>query len=205
MRTRQWHDDDPLGVDEGMIAPAAKWTPRSPPGAFTEGMRRVLVLGGTGWLGSAIAEAAVAEGAEVVCLARGESGGAPEGAQLVRADRRQPGAYALVEGEWDEVIELAREVTGFPDELVSMSDEGLLAHDVRYWSGPRSLPLWFPAADTALLQRSGEAFLESGGALRPVRETLRRTLEDEIERGPDRPRRSGLTAAEEGTVLRSAR
>ena len=318
-------------------------------------MRRVLVLGGTGWLGRAVVEAAVSEGAEVVCLARGESGGVPDGSRLVRADRRQPGAYGLVKGAWDEVIELSyepdlvepaldelaaraghwtlvstvsvyarndepyadesadlvepedlaeyadakvaaeritaervgdrlliarpglivgpgdpsdrfgywaarmsrpgralapiatdrfvpvidvddlatwielagrdglkgvvnavgeihtmsaffeavREVAEFHDNLVAVSDAVLLEHGVRYWAGPRSLPLWLPAADSGFAQRSGAAFLKSGGALRPLREILTRTLEDEIERGADRPRRSGLTAAEEAAVLHS--
>ena len=70
-------------------------------------MRRALVLGGTGWLGRAVVRALLATGAEVTCLARGESGAVPEGARLVRADRRQPGAYDEVRGDWDDVVELA--------------------------------------------------------------------------------------------------
>jgi nucleoside-diphosphate-sugar epimerase len=70
-------------------------------------MRRVLILGGTAWLGRAIAKAALAHGSEVTCLARGESGIVPRGARLLRADRRTPGAYDDVDGEWDDVVELS--------------------------------------------------------------------------------------------------
>ena len=316
-------------------------------------MRRVLILGGTGWLGREIARAAIAEGAAVTALARGESGAVPDGARLVRADRLRPGAYAGLAGDWDEIIELAVEpglvgpaldalaahaahwtlvssvsvyanndspladetaavvepvdparyadakvaaerlsrarlrdrlliarpglivgpgdpsdrfgywparlhrggravtpetegrfvqaidvadlagwieragrahligvvnavgaihplegflrelsaATRFRGELVSIDDAALLAGGVQYWAGPRSLPLWLPLSDAAFAQRDGAAYLASGGTHRPLRETLARTLEDEIARGLDRPRRAGLTAAEENAVL----
>lgn len=316
-------------------------------------MRRVLILGGTGWLGREVAAAAVAAGAEVVCVARGESGTVATGAQLIRADRRQPGAYDAVAGDWDDVVEiaydldlvgsalealaeraahwtlvssvsvyarsdepfadesaevvqptdltqyaeakvaaerltasqvgdrlllarpglivgpgdptdrfgywparlrrggqtlvpttteramqvidvadlatwieragrdgvvgavnavgdvhglgdfldLARIVVGFDGELVAVDDATLLDLDVRHWAGPRSLPLWLPAEDTGFLRRDNTAYLSSGGVLRTLAETLRRTLADETSRGLDRPRRSGLTAAEERAVL----
>lgn len=70
-------------------------------------MRRVLILGGTGWLGREIARIAVATGDEVVALARGQSGPPPEGVRFVTADRTEQGAYDDLTGEWDEVIELA--------------------------------------------------------------------------------------------------
>ncbi|MBF0688383.1 MAG: NAD-dependent epimerase/dehydratase family protein [Cellulomonas sp.] len=70
-------------------------------------MRRVLLLGGTGWLGAAVARAALDDGAEVTCLARGAAGDAPDGARLVRADRRDPGAFDALTGEWDEVVEIS--------------------------------------------------------------------------------------------------
>ncbi|GAA2754266.1 NAD-dependent epimerase/dehydratase family protein [Amnibacterium kyonggiense] len=69
---------------------------------------RILVLGGTAWLGGATAAEAVARGHEVVCLARGEAGAVPEGARLIRADRDRPDAYAEAGGRWDAVLDVAR-------------------------------------------------------------------------------------------------
>ncbi|WP_317629845.1 NAD-dependent epimerase/dehydratase family protein [Curtobacterium sp. Arg-1] len=69
--------------------------------------RRVLVLGGTGWLGRTIVDELLIEGADVTCLARGTTGSIPEGARFVQADRSLPGAYEPATGTWDEVIELA--------------------------------------------------------------------------------------------------
>lgn len=71
-------------------------------------VRNVLVLGGTAWLGGEVARAAAADGARVTCLARGESGSAPDGVRWVAADRREAGAYEQVRGErWDEVLDVS--------------------------------------------------------------------------------------------------
>ena len=318
-------------------------------------MRRVLVLGGTAWLGSEIARGAIADGAEVVCLARGNSGAAPEGGRFVATDRAESHAYDKLDGEWDEVVELASDpelvgsaldaladrarhwtlvstvsvylrndepgadessdlvepddlteyaqakiaaervtaarrgdgllivrpglvvgpgdpsdrfgywparlrrggrvlapmsadryvqvidvadlaawivragraqvtgilnavgeshpfdvflaeasaVSGFADELVTAEDAWLLDHDVHYWAGARSLPLWLPVSDAAFAQRSNASFLAAGGVVRPLEETIARVLDDEKVRGLDRPRRSGLMPRDEADLLRS--
>ncbi|MFF7683985.1 reductase [Microbacterium sp. NPDC007973] len=315
-------------------------------------MRRILILGGTAWLGRALATAALSTGADVTCLARGESGAVPAGARLVRADRNDSDAYADLDGEWDDVVELswdpgfvasgldalahraahwtlvssvsvyadsgapfadesadlvepvdleqsadakvhaerlttarvgeralraraglivgpgdptdrfgywparfarggrvvlpepsgrhaqgidvddlaewivragsaevtgpvnavgeefplaavfaaAREAAGASVETVPLDDETLLSRGVQYWTGPRSLPLWLPAEARGFSRRSDAAFLSSGGRRRPLAETMRRVLDDERARGIDRPRRAGLTPAEEAEV-----
>jgi nucleoside-diphosphate-sugar epimerase len=71
---------------------------------------RLLVLGGTAWLGGTVAATALREGHEVTCLARGETGKVPAGATHVVADRARPDAYADVAGrDWDAVVDVTRQ------------------------------------------------------------------------------------------------
>ncbi|AMM21451.1 reductase [Frondihabitans sp. PAMC 28766] len=95
-------------------------------------MRRILVLGGTGWLGNEVARAALETGAEVVCLARGASGSVPAGARLVRADRSDPRAYDELKGdlggEWDDVIEITYDPTWVRSALDALADKA------RHWT-----------------------------------------------------------------------
>ncbi|MFG2036471.1 NAD-dependent epimerase/dehydratase family protein [Dactylosporangium sp. NPDC048998] len=69
---------------------------------------KMLVLGGTVFLGRAVARQAIALGHDVVCAARGESGEPVEGARFVRVDRDDPGGLAAVAGEFDAVVDVAR-------------------------------------------------------------------------------------------------
>ncbi|WP_127472564.1 NAD-dependent epimerase/dehydratase family protein [Microbacterium sulfonylureivorans] len=97
----------------------------------------------------------------------------------------------------------ARLVAGHTGALVPAPDDWLEAHDVAYWAGPRSLPLWLPADMPGFWTRSNAAYRLLGGRLRPLGETLRRTLEDERDRGLTRERRSGLSRPDELALLAS--
>jgi len=112
-------------------------------------MGRVLILGGTGWLGREIARAALREGAEVTCLARGQSGEVAEGARLVRADRLLPGAHDDVAGPWDDVVELAHDPA-----LVGASLDALADH-AAHWTLVSSVSVYADAA-TPLADESAE-------------------------------------------------
>lgn len=70
---------------------------------------RVLLLGGTAFLGRAVAGAALERGAAVTCAARG-TGPVPAGADLVRLDRDRDDGLAPLRGTtWDAVIDLTRQ------------------------------------------------------------------------------------------------
>lgn len=73
------------------------------------GIMKILVLGGTVFLSKAITAEAVRRGHDVVCAARGASGGVPEGARLISVDRNKPGAFDQLAGEqFDAVIDVAK-------------------------------------------------------------------------------------------------
>ncbi|MGI5247470.1 NAD-dependent epimerase/dehydratase family protein [Dactylosporangium sp. CA-139066] len=69
---------------------------------------KILVLGGTVFLGRAVARQALAAGHDVVCAARGESGEPVDGARFIRVDRDDPGGLAALDGAFDAVVDVAR-------------------------------------------------------------------------------------------------
>lgn len=101
----------------------------------------------------------------------------------------------------DSVLAVAREVAGFEGATAPASADWLAAHGVAHWSGPRSLPLWLPEDVPGFATRSNARYRLLGGAVRPLRATLARTLADERERGLDRPRAAGLARAEELALI----
>jgi 2'-hydroxyisoflavone reductase len=70
---------------------------------------RLLILGGTRFLGRAIAAQAYAMGHDVTCAARGVAGTVPDGARFIRVDRDDPDGLAPLAGrEFDAVVDVSR-------------------------------------------------------------------------------------------------
>jgi nucleoside-diphosphate-sugar epimerase len=67
---------------------------------------RLLMLGGTGFVGGAVVAEALTRGWSVTVLNRGRRGSAPDGVRLLRGDRTEPdGLAALDHGEWDVTVD----------------------------------------------------------------------------------------------------
>ncbi|MEJ1088281.1 NAD-dependent epimerase/dehydratase family protein [Microbacterium sp. Mu-80] len=100
-----------------------------------------------------------------------------------------------------EVIDLSRSAAQHSGEVVAADDDWLEAHDVQYWMGERSLPLWLPHDMTGFARHDTTAYRASGGRATPLEQTIRRVLADERARGLDRERRAGLRRADELALL----
>jgi nucleoside-diphosphate-sugar epimerase len=87
---------------------------------------RILVLGGTVFLGREVAARAVARGHRVVCAARGKSGMPPAGAELVRWDRDEEPPAEVRRLAPDAVVDVAR--------LPSHVRRGVAALPDAHWS-----------------------------------------------------------------------
>ncbi len=95
---------------------------------------RLLVLGGTAWLGAQIARSALARGHQVTCLARGATATPPPGSEFVRADRDVPDAYDEVRTrDWDAMIDVTRQPGQARDAARALADR--TAHAVLVSSG----------------------------------------------------------------------
>jgi 2'-hydroxyisoflavone reductase len=90
---------------------------------------RLLVLGGTRFLGRGVVEAAVAAGDQVTTFTRGVSGDSPDGVEALHGDRSKPDGMDVLRGrEWDAVVD----TSGFVPAVVGRG-AALLADSVGHY------------------------------------------------------------------------
>lgn len=104
-----------------------------------------------------------------------------------------------------DVLALFDAASGQHHETVPADEDALVAAGVSHWMGERSLPLWLPPDMPGFMTRSNERYREAGGMLRPLEDTIAAVTADEQARGVDRPRRAGLTRAEELALIDALR
>jgi len=91
--------------------------------------RKVLVLGGTDFVGPAVVGAALARGDDVTIFHRGQTGSAPGGVRVIRGDRTNATDLDAVTGEaWDLVVDAWSRAP----RVVLMSARALEPHAARY-------------------------------------------------------------------------
>jgi len=100
-----------------------------------------------------------------------------------------------------EVIDLAAQVAGSATRQVAVDHDWLVEHEVAYWAGPESLPLWLPPSYSGFRSRSNAAARAAGLRLAPLADLMADCLADEQAKGLDRPRKAGLSAAHESALL----
>ena len=107
---------------------------------------KLLVIGGTQFVGRHLVQAALARGDQVTLFNRGQTATAPPGVEWRQGDRRSD-LSALAMGEWDAVVDacgyLPAEVAG----LKSRPLHDTVADTLAWW---RSLP-----ADQRLFSKAG--------------------------------------------------
>src|SRR5689334_16547092 len=92
---------------------------------------RILVLGGTRFVGRAFIEAAVAAGENVVAVNRGLTGSVPDGAREIRTDRNTPEGVERITQLAEQADVVVDTWSGAP-RVVSAVTRAIAAHSLRY-------------------------------------------------------------------------
>ncbi|BCJ63997.1 NAD-dependent epimerase/dehydratase family protein [Polymorphospora rubra] len=89
---------------------------------------RLLILGGTVFLGRAIARYALDAGHDVTAAARGVTGAPVDGVRFVRVDRDDPAGLSNLDGDFDAVVDVTRRPSHARHAVATLADR------VGHWS-----------------------------------------------------------------------
>jgi NAD(P)-dependent dehydrogenase (short-subunit alcohol dehydrogenase family) len=157
---------------------------------------RILVLGGTSFVGRAIVADALGAGAEVTIFGRGKTGAGLFPRVPRRIGDRDTGDYtALRDGSWDAVVD----VSGYVPRHVGQAMDMLGDQVGRYLF----IPLIRPESMWVSQQRSPARARAAGLPATPLAVTAADVLAWDRERG-EPPLRQGLSPAEEAKLLGGA-
>ena len=96
---------------------------------------------------------------------------------------------------------MCAEIARFDGKVFAAAPQWLAEHDVAYWMGPESLPLWLPPEMASMTGRSGALAAAAGLERRPLEESIGDVLRYEHRMGLDRPRLAGLSPHRESELL----
>ncbi len=124
---------------------------------------------------------------------------------VTAAEQRLTGTFDAIDPArpLDDLLHQIAAIVAPDVELVTATDEQLLAAGVQHWAGPKSLPLWVPEELAGLGAHDPSPSLAAGLTIRPIEDAVAGALARERELGLNRERRAGLSAAEEADVLAS--
>ncbi|MFC6865840.1 NAD-dependent epimerase/dehydratase family protein [Haloechinothrix salitolerans] len=117
------------------------------------------------------------------------------------AEQRVTGTFDAVGPRWQLRDLLAAIASGFDAELAPVPPDQLVGAGVGPWVGPRTLPLWLPPEAAGIAAHDPEPARQAGLRTRPLDDAVAGALAHERALGLDRPRRAGLTPAEEAEIL----
>lgn len=119
------------------------------------------------------------------------------------AEQRLAGTFDAIGPRWalrDLLADVAASV-GSDAELVPVPPDRLADAGVGPWMGPRTLPLWLPPESVGIAAHDPAPAREAGLRARPLDDAVAGALAHERALGLHRPRKAGLTPAEEAEVL----
>jgi len=114
----------------------------------------------------------------------------------------QTGAFNLVstpqQFKFGDLVETCKTVSSSDAHFTWVDDTFLLEHEVGPWM---ELPLWVPGEDANFMLVSNQKALDTGLSIRPLRDTVKATLEWSQTLPPDRERKAGLEREKETRIL----